>query len=257
MANYCFNNVNIFGDLETLKNLKTKVDKYEDTNYFNEWGDLLLDKKFDIENKERDNYEYGTTWWDFETNLEDVSFGYGVLEIHGDSAWSPPEKLIYEICKKYKLNADISYEEPGCDFMGESKYNWEHDKLIVEENCMSYREGMYALRNYEDWKDNLWEELDDGLHSYIHHDDIEYFVDCLDNVINDYVSLEHRKDIIDEILEITDEGFNNIIGHDYRNNENTLTNIPLIKNVILKEVNNRLWVYNASKELEDAQNENE
>ena len=39
-----------------------------------------------------------------------------MLIVGGDSAWSPPQPLIEQICIKFGLDGYIEYEEPGADF---------------------------------------------------------------------------------------------------------------------------------------------
>ena len=99
MANYCYNSVQIFGKEKTLKKLQDKFNYYEKTNYFVEFGDYVLDKKFNPEDEKRDYYEYGTRWWEFETDLDSKNFNENddcTLNISGDSAWSPPVELIMD-----------------------------------------------------------------------------------------------------------------------------------------------------------------
>jgi len=131
MANYCWNHVVFNGDAAKIKKLQEKFSKYEETNYFTEFGDYVLDrgKIGDDEEtlKQRHDdlgYSYGTRWWDF--TMDDI-YPSGIaedteLKIMGDSAWSPPIMLISEISKVYKVKAEIEYDEPGMDFAG--KFTW-------------------------------------------------------------------------------------------------------------------------------------
>ena len=237
MANYCYNSVQVYGDIDTLKKLQDKFNKYDETTYFNEFGDLILGKKFDPE-EEREGYEYGTRWFEFETELDDKNIlqdNIYMLNICGDSAWSPPEKLFHEICKKYKVDAEMFYEEGGCDFMGETKFFWKDDVLKKEENCYSYREGMYKLS--DNWHENMYEEIEDGLYSLIHNGDETYFYDQLLNLFEDYVSEKDRDAILKEYINYTEEDLNVIIQHDYRRNDNTITDVLVVYKTMLRIIN--------------------
>lgn len=237
MANYCYNSVQIYGDVNTLKKLQDKFNKYEETEYFNEFASIILNKKFDAK-EEQDWYQYGTRWWTFETNLDSKNFNEDdccMLNISGDSAWSPPEKLIEEICKKYKVSAEMFYEEGGNDFMGETKYFWKDDKLEIKENCYSYREGMYKLSDY--WHENMYEDIEDALFTLIHHDDESYFYDQLCNLFEDYVSEKDRNDILKEYINIDKKDIQKIIDHEYRKNDNTITDVLVIYKKIVKIIN--------------------
>jgi hypothetical protein len=237
MANHCYNSIQIVGDNKTLKKLKKKLDRYEETNFFNEFGDLILDKKFDPEEK-RDGYEYGTRWFDFDLDLDDKNISEDnliSLNISGDSAWSPPEKLIEEICKKYKVSAEMFYEECGNDFMGETKYFWKDNVLQKEEECYSYREGMYKIS--DNWHENTYEDIEDGLYSLIHNGDESYFYDQLSNLYEEYVSEKDRNAILKEYVNIDEEDILKIINHEYRKGYKTTTDVLVVYKKIIKIIN--------------------
>tara|TARA_R100001510_G_C7653328_1_gene211451 strand:- start:775 stop:1521 length:747 start_codon:yes stop_codon:yes gene_type:complete len=240
MANYCYNSVQIFGKEKTLKKLQDKFNYYEKTNYFVEFGDYILDKKFNPEDKERDYYEYGTRWWDFETDLDSKNFNKNdecTLNISGDSAWSPPVKLIREICNKFKVGAEMFYEESGNDFMGETKFIWNKGELYCYEKDYSYREGMYKLSDF--WHDDMKENIDDGLFSIVHMEDYDGadMYDHMMNLFDDFIKEEDREEILDYYLEITDKELDRIINHEFRKNESTLKDKKKIREYINKVIN--------------------
>tara|TARA_R110002020_G_scaffold252173_1_gene465963 strand:- start:473 stop:1216 length:744 start_codon:yes stop_codon:yes gene_type:complete len=237
MANHCYNTIQIVGENKTIKKLKKKIDRYEETNFFNEFGDLILDKKFDPEEK-RDGYEYGTRWFDFDVDLDDKNISKDnliCLNLSGDSAWSPPEKLIEEICKKYKVSAEMWYEEGGNDFMGETKFFWKDDVLKKEEECYSYREGMYKLS--DNWHENTYEDIEDGLYSLIHNGDESYFYDQLCNLYEEYVSEKDRDAILKEYINIDTKDIEIIINHEYRKGDETETDVLVVYKKIVKIIN--------------------
>jgi len=116
MANYCWNYVTFNGNAAALKKLRNKFKEYDKTNYFLEFGDFVLDKgkigvtQEELEKKYKDFYYYGTRWWDF--NLNDYPCDdEETFTVAGDSAWSPPVRLVKQICQHYSLTADMEYEE--------------------------------------------------------------------------------------------------------------------------------------------------
>ena len=151
MANNCWNWVSFTGDVKKLNKLETKFKKYDNTSYFTEFGDIVLEKKprnckeqpFDF------YYQYGTKWWEFDIQRDDDD----CLVIMGDSAWSPPLKLIQKISKKYKLWVHLEFEEGGCDFAG--KYEYKNGE-IISKNDMTYQEYRYI-----DNSDGFWCDIED------------------------------------------------------------------------------------------------
>ena len=153
MPNYCWNHVTIEGNTKQIDKIYKKLRKYKICNYFTAFGDFVLDKgKIDddyeaIKDRYGDNFDtiyvYGTKWWDINDCGGIEKFSHvkdSVITVSGDSAWSPPVKLIEEICKYYKVSATMEYEEPGCDFGGEIFI----DKTgIVKDNCYEYGEWIY------------------------------------------------------------------------------------------------------------------
>lgn len=243
MANNCYNSIQFYGKIDILKKIKSKFDKYEETNFFNEFGDLILDKKFDPNDKKRDGYEYGTRWFEFDIDLDDKNIlqdNTYLLNISGDSAWSPPEILIHEICKKYKVNAEMFYEEGGADFMGETTFTWTKGVLIHKEECYPYREGMYNLS--DNWLENTLEDIYDGLYSIVHNSDDSnnysggYFYDQLMLVFESYVTIQDRNNVLDELSLISDKELDEIINNDYRKNDNSIKDKNEIREVINKTI---------------------
>ena len=165
MPNHCWNHVTIEGNTKQIDKIYKKLRKYKDCNYFTAFGDFVLDKgKIDddyeaIKDRYGDNFDtiyvYGTKWWDINDcgGIEKLSHVKdSVITVSGDSAWSPPVKLIEEICKYYKVSATMEYEEPGCDFGGETFID---ETGIVKDNCYEYGEWKYR----QDHVDYIYEEL--------------------------------------------------------------------------------------------------
>jgi hypothetical protein len=156
MANNCYNYVCFDGSNESLRKLQDKFDKYDDVNYFTEFGDFVLDLS-EIDNKAwlasvrlAEPYDYGTKWWDFEIHERDY-FRDEDLIVSGDSAWAPPIKLIEEICKKYELTAEMEYEEGGMDFAGFVSIG--HKGIVLHREMTAHE--YYYESDVGNWMENL------------------------------------------------------------------------------------------------------
>ena len=188
MANNCWNYVVFNGDATQIKKVRSKFKEYDKTNYFTEFGDFVLDigkigDTTEVFEKRHEDayYAYGTKWWEFD--LEDHEEGSEEFTIAGDSAWSPPVNLVEQICIHYNLNAEMEYEESGCDFAGIVEFN---EKGIIDHKEMTYHEGRYA-DDINSWMDNLYynfedktdrEELEHAMkeHDYAHKTHVEEFI---------------------------------------------------------------------------------
>lgn len=142
MANYCYNNITLYGDENTITKLAERLDTYSKFNYLNGWADYVLgirdDFEYNFEDDERkDAHYYGSRWFNFDLEVTSDS-----IEISGDSAWSPLEKFTEELCKVYGLKGNIHYSEPGMDFAGETHYNASGEVSRIEGTCdmMAYYE---------------------------------------------------------------------------------------------------------------------
>jgi len=66
------------------------------------------------------------------------------------TAWAPPINFIENLCKMYKVKAEMKYAEPGMDFAGV----FGADEKGGGSEDMSYLEGSYHLFDY------FWEDVD-------------------------------------------------------------------------------------------------
>lgn len=168
MPNYCWNYVEFKSDDQVkLNELATKFKKNQNFDYFTDFCKYLLSSAEPKKPTEQEKlydyaYTFGTKWWD----IDRVEIQDKMLIVGGDSAWSPPQLLIEQLCIKFKLDAYMNYEEPGADFGGEAWYN-EHGE--VEDRCYEYKQWRYM--NCENKKDFYEEEIVD---LYV-HDGIEEF----------------------------------------------------------------------------------
>jgi len=165
MANYCYNWAVFTGSEDALKRLEKKLHTYKNFDYFTDWGNHILGK--DVSSvDDKDFYEYGTRWWDFNVEFQDENN----LLVNGDSAWSPPEKLIEEICKHYGLKCRIEFEECGNDFGGYSEYD---ENGQTEEHYVSYLQWRYE----EDSISAIDSMLDDISEGYLTLEDLDFVSD--------------------------------------------------------------------------------
>ena len=207
MSNYCWNAVTIEGDKETLDKLEAIFNKYEDTDYFADFGNLFFENSDSFDPVEQGNYEhYGTRWWDFTVDRQEDT----VLQVNGDSAWSPVTPLMLMISEEYQVKCTISFSESGCDFAGVHIY----DKGNVEQqHDTSYAQHIY---NQEDGVNSL---INDYLYEekrYEHYENADNFVtdlgvdgvtsedmEILDQLFKENLPpMLNKKETIDNLAEI-------------------------------------------------------
>tara|TARA_R100000329_G_scaffold129392_1_gene108343 strand:- start:6865 stop:7470 length:606 start_codon:yes stop_codon:yes gene_type:complete len=187
MPNYCWNYVEFKSDDQVkLNELATKFKKNETFDYFTDFCKYLLsssEPKKPIEQEKLYDYAYtyGTKWWDIHS--ADVNVKEGKLTITGDSAWSPPQPLIEQICIKFGLDGYMEYEEPGADFGGEAFYN-EHG--LIEDRCYEYQQWRYM--NCDSKEVYFKEELLDCYEC----EDIEEFIYAMEEYYS-WMSKEDKK----------------------------------------------------------------
>jgi hypothetical protein len=161
MANNCMNWVSIYGEDATLNIIASKLETYHDhKGSFLNWGDMVVNKKTE---EERDPYDYGTSYWELDVERE-----YGVINVSGDSAWSPPIELIKQICTEYKVHATIEYEEAGSDFGGMTEFNRLGE--AISEIKMRYDEWRY--RDGTEHILNIVSDVEDCIGSYDSQEDL-------------------------------------------------------------------------------------
>jgi hypothetical protein len=188
MANYCWNYVSLRGDSKVLKLIKSKFEKYDQCDYFQEFGNYVLglgEIGDETWKETQDYYDYGTKWWVFE--IEDAVFSDDDtpddMIINGDSAWSPPVALIEQMCKKYGISAEMEYEESGMNFAGIVKMD---STGIISQEDMTYYEYQYR-DDVENWMDNLsanYEDCEDEDLENIYKDHSYASKTHLDELIN-------------------------------------------------------------------------
>ena len=191
MANHCYNYIEFTGTSDRVNALRegfVKLSKDSESKTFTE----ACDKSFGLQSPPDADYaHYGAKWFDFVIELignscweksvegfEDTPIPYCSIFISGDSAWTPPKKLIQELCKAYRVSARHEYEESGNDFGGvltinekghsnqeeytywEFKYKYEQD-WWWDEVTYQIQEG-YRYESYNEFaEDHPYADIDD------------------------------------------------------------------------------------------------
>jgi len=201
MPNWCDNQIIIRGDKKKMKPIVEIFKEFQ-----KESGEKLLVMKslLGIADRPKDYDEGG--WWDYNINKYGTKWDFSVenffylyvedeeISFGNQTAWSPPENFLMHLCKKYDVQAEITFSEPGNNFAGETKFN---EKGIVKQVAYEYMEGLYHTDD-----ELFWNELEN------------YFVDSRDEEINakkfvedykKYVTtkdLKEIKDLYTEYMEI-------------------------------------------------------
>lgn len=199
MANHCWNWVQIIGERKTLEKIQKKFEKYEETNYFAEFGDYVLGKGKigdDVEilkqRHEDVGYSYGTRWWDFTMDAEDTAENT-VLTITGDSAWGPPNILICQIAKVYGVKTEIEYDEPGMGFAG--KVSWDESGVVID--------GWEGTSDEMRYNDDVGGWIEDRMYCYEGENNQEYTYKKLRKDYS-YATKEHIRELREEIIKLNE-----------------------------------------------------
>jgi|11_taG_2_1085331.scaffolds.fasta_scaffold15888_4 hypothetical protein len=190
MANNCWNWVSFNGDKKNLDKLEKVLKIYDKTNYFTEFGDIVLGRKpQDYKSQPFDfYYKYGTKWWDFDISRDsDTS-----LVINGDSAWSPPLELTKRISSAYKLEVQHEFEEAGNDFAGIHKYK---NGEVLEQKDMTYQ--MYQFKENPE---GFWDDINMHIECT---ESWEEFLQYIDKEVLNIMSEKDLKDLVNEYKQAT------------------------------------------------------
>ena len=173
MANYCNNQIHLEGDKESIKELRDRLtDTYDKFNYLNGWCDYILKVRdgfdYNFDEDKRDHYFYGSRWFEF-----DIEVDSNTISLRGDSAWSPMEKFVEELCKVYNLIGSIEYSEGGCGFAGITEFDSNGETSRQE---FTYSEYEYKYLDKDYWIENQIEWLKVPKDSGVSKEDIDEFV---------------------------------------------------------------------------------
>jgi hypothetical protein len=120
MPNWCDNKVVFSGDKETMQKIREAALQSRDYEFFSKFIPCPDDEK---NNWYQWNIENWGTKWDVQVNenclgeIQSIDSNWSI-EMHFQTAWSPPEIFIKTICEKLNISAKLSYVEWGMGFVG-------------------------------------------------------------------------------------------------------------------------------------------
>ena len=147
MANNCWNWISFNGEVGELIE---KFEKFNDISNTVEAYQSLFPKGYDVPSGETLLFE-NPKWFDTQIDYTEEKDS---LTVSGDSAWSPPCRLVQLLCKAYGITARIEFEECGCDFGGYEEVNEEGE--VVESLETTYKEWRYINEGIEGMANELY-----------------------------------------------------------------------------------------------------
>jgi hypothetical protein len=201
MPNYCYNYAKITGKTEDVEKLRKAFLAQRGDGFtegirlpFNEFCRSLLPPEADVpySSEVSERYMFGTKWWHYDVI---DAFGEpedGVLEIVGDSAWSPPSELLRLLSLHHDVEIHLQYEEPGEDFAGWTTFV----NGVENDECYTYAEFKWI-----DDRDSFLEYVEHYAENGYPFDEFQQIVlDEFVNALND-VDLEMIRKWYEECLE--------------------------------------------------------
>lgn len=141
--------------------------------------------------------EFLGTKWDIPINelIEEWDLQDDMISFLCNTAWSPPIQGLSHVCKKYNVECNIKYSEPGCNFAGYSNID---DDGNVDDNEFPFLLGIYKSDQEE-----FWYQVDDNMEFYLEEhgtidkvkSEVFHFLSDeelkeVDIIYNDYISLQ-------------------------------------------------------------------
>ena len=190
MPNWCYNSIEISGEKDKIKRIKTILDLREDDYFFKPLlGEAPKATWYDS------NINNLGTKWDVSVGKECLSESDDYINFSCESAWSPPVAGMVNVCKKYGVDCVMNYEESGGDFYGRTTIK--SDGTLTEQDY-EYREGMYVLDNEWFWENltgNDMEYLTENIQDEMEGDSTYTIKDFVDGEFS-YVTDKDKKEII-------------------------------------------------------------
>jgi len=158
MPNWCSNCISFEGTEKAMQTLKKDVSMIKDGHcMFTALTDIKSEWDYDVWNT-----EFGTKWSvrmddDIRETMEQYDY------FNCETAWGPCTEFVRKVCKKYGVNGQIEYSEPGNDFAGVVDIDVNGDEVSKKE--MTCREMDYDNDlNYffEKFTDDVIEEMYDS-----------------------------------------------------------------------------------------------
>lgn len=188
MPNWCTNHITIEGEPRIIKMFEKLLREKPNAVFEN-----LIGRDENVLQEDYDNggwYSHNTsrfgTKWDIDFNEHQFEFREGVMEIHCETAWSPPTEFIQHLSEMYGVYCTMDYEEPGMDFAG--RVVAENGDIIVDDQY-DYAEGIYVLQ-----RDYFWEGfLENQIEYWVQDEDMS-----ADDVYNyfPFLSDDEKKEVL-------------------------------------------------------------
>ena len=118
MANYCSNCVQLNGSPQNITKAVAFINEWLVDKYDSLPNSSLTDipiKEFTEEEKNDVYKSFGTKWIDLQDKVEDEE---GFASFCADSAWSPFNEFLINLCEKFNVDAENIYEEGGNQIYG-------------------------------------------------------------------------------------------------------------------------------------------
>lgn len=152
MPNWCSNSIKITGtkkQISTIKKILEDIKKSDDPCVF----EKLVGAPDEKSTTTQSDF-WGTKW---DVCVDDCSFTFSdkIIRLYPATAWSPPIAFGIKLSKKFGVNLEMIYSEPGINFAGKSII--EKGKL-VEDLEYGYMEGLYYFDD-----ELFWQELNNNL----------------------------------------------------------------------------------------------
>ena len=158
MPNWCYNHIQVKGEPNDIKKISNIIEnlKEEENNML--FQSLIgLPEGTDIAKYNDDWLDINVKWfgtkWDVRFDfVKEIKEDY--ILFSGYTAWSPPTNFCIELSKRYNVQVEMYFEEPGWNFCG--KY-WIDSEARFSEEVYDYHEGVYRFKGFQEWRDREWE----------------------------------------------------------------------------------------------------
>lgn len=156
MPNWCSNSVTIIGDTTKITSLGNRLKIISNDEELS--GSLFKTLLGIPKNTTIQEYDNGgwydtniSNWgtkWDINIGGEDLDTSPETISFNFESAWSPPIEAFKGIAKKYGVEVELYYEEPGNNFCGKT---WIDSEGGSKAEDYGYLEGVYRFDGFDDW----------------------------------------------------------------------------------------------------------
>lgn len=153
MPNWCNNKIIIKGPKKSIDQIK-KLIKNSDEGVF---ATLVGNPP-----SRSSEQKYWGTKWDIDPDVFKLSYKGNTIKLYPETAWTPPIEFLIKLCKKFKVDAEITYSEHGDNFSGICKIK--KGRVVLDEEY-EYLEGLYLFDTI-----NFWDEVEYQLEEFENED---------------------------------------------------------------------------------------